>query len=235
MRNSGACASAKKKFANCQIGTKTAPVFLWPFQILSKDSVIFPQKATWMKVLLGIFAVMLFAAVSTCRADSYLSVNMLPTTFELQPNSSGVSAFETVGATFKWDLTTAVLSDFQVTAQGPWGVGMFAPTFIKVDSTSIRFIDFVDAAGNIFQFNPGNHADLIPPLPTIPGTYSTDLFFGCATGCGDDFKIGTAIVTPATAAEPATGLFVGLGLAVMGLMRRRRKKPFQNTVWEKLG
>jgi hypothetical protein len=37
------------------------------------------------------------------------------------------------------------------------------------------------------------------------------------------------------AAEPATGLFVGLGLAVFGLMRRRRKKPLENAVWEKLG
>ena len=202
-------------------------------RILIKDNVIFSQKATWMKVLIGVFAVMLFAGGSICRADSYLSVNMLPTTFELQPDRPGVSAFETVGATFKWDIATGVLSDFQVTAQGPWAVGMFAPGFIKVDSTAIRFIDFVDAAGNIFQFNPGNHAGLIPPLPTIPGTYGTDLFFGCSSHCGEDFKIGTAIITPA--AEPATGLLVGLGLAVVGLMRRRRKKPFEKTVWENLG
>jgi hypothetical protein len=179
------------------------------------------------------FSVLLFVGVSACRADSYLSVNMLPTTFELQPGSSGVSAFETVGATFKWDITTGTLSDFQVTANGPWAVGTFTPSFIKVDSTAIRFIDFIDAAGDIFQFNPGNHAGLIPPLPTLPGTYSTDLFFGCAANCGDDFEIGTAIVTPA--AEPATGLFLGLGLAVVGLMRRRKKKPFENTVWENLG
>jgi len=186
-----------------------------------------------MKALLGMFAVILFAGASTCRADSFLSVNMLPTTFDLQPDKPGVSAFETVGATFKWDITTGVLSDFQVTAQGPWAVGMFSPEFIKVDTTAIRFIDLIDAAGNIFQFNPSNHADLIPPLPPIPGTYSTDLFFGCSSHCGEDFKIGTAIVTPAT--EPATGLFVGLGLAVVALMRRRRKKPLDNTVWEKLG
>ena len=37
------------------------------------------------------------------------------------------------------------------------------------------------------------------------------------------------------AAEPATGLFVGLGLAVFGLMRRRKKKPLENAVWENLG
>jgi hypothetical protein len=207
-------------------------------QTVSRDSSnkrygnFFLKKAMWMKALLGIFVIMFFAGVSPCRADSFLSVNMLPTTFELEPDRPGISAFETVGVTFTWDITTGVLSDFQVTAQGPWAVGMFSPTFITVDSTAIRFIDLIDAAGNIFQYNPGNHAGLIPPLPPIPGIYSTDLFFGCAGPCGDDFKIGTAIVTPA--AEPATGLFVGLGLAVLGLMRRRRKKPLDNSVWEKL-
>ena len=187
----------------------------------------------WMKALLGIFVIMFFAGVSTCRADSFLSVNMLPTTFELEPDGSGISPFETVGVTFTWDITTGVLSDFQVTAQGPWAVGMFSPTFITVDSTTIRFMDLADTAGNIFQFNPGNHGGTIPPLPAIPGTYPTDLWFGCSAHCGQDFRIGTATVTPA--AEPATGLFVGLGLAVFGLMRRRRKKPLENAVWEKLG
>jgi hypothetical protein len=48
------------------------------------------------------------------------------------------------------------------------------------------------------------------------------------------FTAGSYTVT-VPAAEPATGLFVGLGLAVFGLMRRRKKKPLENTVWENLG
>lgn len=40
---------------------------------------------------------------------------------------------------------------------------------------------------------------------------------------------------PVSTAEPATGLLVGLGLAVVGLMRRRRKKLVDPVVWEKLG
>jgi hypothetical protein len=190
-------------------------------------------KRLGMKVLLGMFVVVLFAGVSTCRADSYLAVNMLPTTFDLQPDQPGISAIETVGATFKWDVTTGVLSDFQVTAQGPWAVGMFTPEFVRADGTHINFFNLVDAAGNIFQFNPGNHGGFIPPLPAIPGTYNTDLWFGCASHCGADFTIGKAIITPT--AEPATGLLVGLGLAVVGLMRRRRKKLVDPMVWEKLG
>lgn len=53
-------------------------------------------------------------------------------------------------------------------------------------------------------------------------------------GNGWSFAAGSYTVT-VPAAEPATGLFVGLGLAVFGLMRRRKKKPLENTVWENLG
>jgi hypothetical protein len=53
-------------------------------------------------------------------------------------------------------------------------------------------------------------------------------------GAGWSFTAGSYAVT-LPAAEPATGLFVGLGLAVFGLMRRRKKKPLENTVWENLG
>ena len=53
-------------------------------------------------------------------------------------------------------------------------------------------------------------------------------------GGGWSFTAGSYTLT-VPAAEPATGLFVGLGLAVFGLMRRRRKRPLENAVWEKLG
>jgi hypothetical protein len=53
-------------------------------------------------------------------------------------------------------------------------------------------------------------------------------------GAGWSFTAGSYAVT-LPAAEPATGLFVGLGLAVFGLMRRRKKKPLENAVWENLG
>jgi hypothetical protein len=53
-------------------------------------------------------------------------------------------------------------------------------------------------------------------------------------GPGWSFTAGSySVAIPA--AEPATGLFVGLGLAVFGLMRRRKRKPLENAVWENLG
>jgi len=53
-------------------------------------------------------------------------------------------------------------------------------------------------------------------------------------GTGWSFTAGSHTVA-VPAAEPATGLFVGIGLAVFGLMRRRKKKPLENAVWENLG
>jgi hypothetical protein len=40
---------------------------------------------------------------------------------------------------------------------------------------------------------------------------------------------------PVATAEPATGVLVGLGLAVVSLIRRRKKKLVDRTVWENLG
>jgi hypothetical protein len=79
------------------------------------------------------------------------------------------------------------------------------------------------------------------------GTQFFSQFFGSASEATDSSSVsgvgfgyeednhGTWSMNPVGAAEPATGLLVGLGLAVVGLMRRRKKKRFENTVWENLG
>ncbi len=194
-----------------------------------------------MKVLLGMFAVMLFAGVSTCRADSFVAVNMLPTTFDLSGMDHGFGN-ETIGVTFLWDTTTNVLSDFQITAVGHWGAGLeeaIPQYFIgsQGQNSVISFMTFSSAStGAAWQMNSGNHGGAIPQLPAVPGKYFTDLFFQTDSAVsGQDFTEGTAIVSAVPAAEPATGLLVGLGLAVAGLMRRRKKKLVNPTVWENLG
>ncbi len=196
-----------------------------------------------MKVLLGMFAVLFLAGASTCRADSYVSVNMLPTTFDLSGEDQGFGN-ETIGLTFLWDTTTNVLSDFQITAVGHWGQGLDTaiPEYListMGQNSVISIMSFGNSTGSFWQMNSGNHGGAIPPLPDVPGTYATDLFFQClcatGNGVGQDFMGGTAIVIAVPTAEPATGLLVGLGLAVAGLMRRRRKKSVDSTVWENLG
>jgi hypothetical protein len=48
-------------------------------------------------------------------------------------------------------------------------------------------------------------------------------------------EAGKLADAPFVAAEPATGLLLGVGLAMASLMGRRKKKPTDNTVWESLG
>jgi len=92
-------------------------------------------------------------------------------------------------------------------------------------SRSIDFGSDAVFAGNAWDqgINPCNC--------TVNGAVVRDDFRKAA---GWRFTAGSYSIT-FPAAEPATGLFLGLGLAVVGLMRRRRKKPFANTVWENLG
>lgn len=58
--------------------------------------------------------ILLFAA-SAARADSFVQVVLEPATF---PNVDTMGD-ETIGASFVWQTTTQVLSDFTVTANGP--------------------------------------------------------------------------------------------------------------------
>jgi hypothetical protein len=90
-----------------------------------------------------------------------------------------------------------------------------------------------DARGTDFGVPSGNGWDRVINLCN----YSLDGGFvrkDLEKGTGWSFTAGSHTVA-VPAAEPATGLFVGLGLAVFGLMRRRKKKPLENAVWENLG
>jgi hypothetical protein len=126
---------------------------------------------------------------------------------------------------------------------------------------NIRF-EFKIVLGLVFTLMLGGVtlADSVSTRQRTTVSYATGIDFGTPPGCGWDgginpsncnldgsfvrkdfekrsgwsFTAGSYTVT-VPAAEPATGLFVGLGLAVFGLMRRRRKKPLENAVWEKLG
>jgi hypothetical protein len=88
-----------------------------------------------------------------------------------------------------------------------------------------RAIDFGVPAGH------GGDRGLNPCNCSLDGSFLRKDF---QKSEGWSFTAGSYSVT-VPAAEPATGLFVGLGLAVFGLMRRRKKKPLENAVWENLG
>jgi hypothetical protein len=133
-----------------------------------------------------------------------------------------------VGVTFNWDTTTQTLSNFVLTAVGPLGMGISnTPASVNFDGTALIFMSF-QGPGSEFQLDYDEHAFLIPPIMSTPGTYRTDLGFFCdICGRGNSFEIGTATVTavgPVSTPEPGTltSLASALGLlAFVGLKQRR--------------
>jgi hypothetical protein len=68
------------------------------------------------------------------------------------------------------------------------------------------------------------------------GFEATDFSFNIDTQTGFGYLQGDRGTwsDPASTPEPATGLLVGVGLLIAGLLRRGSKKPVDSAVWEKL-
>jgi hypothetical protein len=101
-------------------------------------------------------------------------------------------------------------------------------TINPFDGSSTPFATWsVSLTGGGIQFfsqNYGSH-DEATDFSSVNGN-----LFGYEEGNPGKWTTGLVATT-----EPATGLLLGLGLAVAGLMRRRRKKTVDATVWESLG
>ena len=184
-------------------------------------------------------AAMFFLMAGTSHADSFVSVVMNPVTFDLSVNK--VDAPETVSATFLWDTTTNVLSDFTLSTNGPFTGFPPTPT-VSFSNGGIdpqgQFTQFgIESLmwnnGTVsFQLNYANHGNLVPLLGSAPGMYLTDMEFLCSSSCtgsGELFVTGTATVSAVGAPEPSSLLLVGAGfvslltiLTTPGLKRRFR-------------
>jgi hypothetical protein len=187
----------------------------------------------------AVMVILAFCLASVAKADSFVSVVIAPTTFSnLQAFINGqlVTVDETVGVSFNWDTTTQTLSDFAVTAVGPFGEGLSnIPTAIIFKSSGgLSLLNFSNGQGDQFQMNSGIHGGLIPPIPPVPGVYSADLDFFCpqCVSGGDNFKIGTATVSSTAISEPGTLVLLGVGLAA--LAARKRRKQLLASKWEPL-
>ena len=181
-----------------------------------------------------IIAILILTLGSVAKADNIVSVVIAPTDFGIlsgMVDGKFVSGDVTMGVGFDWNTTTQTLSNFVISQTGPFGQGMpGSPSFTTIDDGALVLLDFFNKDGALFQLNSGNHGGLIPPLPGTPGTYLADLDFFCPGCGGDNFKVGTATV--AAISEPGTLALLGVGL--VGLLTRKRKKPELSTEWEPL-
>lgn len=170
-----------------------------------------------MKYLLALLAV--FATAAGSRADTLVSVAIEPTTYHIIFNSPD----ETIGATFTWDVTTNVLSNFVITQSGPlpaftFGSAAFGSSFIDT-------MAFGDGQGDVFSVFREEAG--LTNIGNTPGTYTPlGLDLICKRpGCieGEFINVGTADVTAAPTPEPGTLALLGVGFA--GFLARKTRRP----------
>jgi hypothetical protein len=169
-----------------------------------------------MKILLAIFSLLLF--VGTASADSvwtYTGNKMTGCNCALD----GTVTLDSSGNATAWDFIdgthelTNLNSTGHVLSTNLFNLGTF-------------FTWSVDLSGNGVEFS--------------------SLYFGSAHEATDSVLVNgqlfgllegnRGVWSPAVVAtpEPATALFVGSGLLLLGLWRRNRRKPLDSDTWDKL-
>jgi hypothetical protein len=177
-----------------------------------------------MKYLLALLLV--FATAAGSRADTLVNVTIEPTTYQLLFNG----ADETIGATFTWDVTTNVLSNFVVTQSGPLPTLTFS--FVGFGSSFISQMNFSDSQGDVFSVFRERTG--LANIGNTPGTYTPlGLDLICKQpGCieGEFINIGTAVVTAVSTPTPEPGTLALLGVGLVGFLARKRRSRTTNYV-----
>jgi hypothetical protein len=169
-----------------------------------------------------LMAIFLLGLASIVQADTLVNVVFQPVTFFQSP------PFETIDLSFTWDTTTQTISNVVITSAGPLTGFSNIPYVDLFDGSEIEKLGFSNGKGETFQLEYSFHGDILQPeLSSTPGTYPTDVNLFCDGDphvCGGFFTDTghTATVTAVATPEPGTLALVGVGL--VGLLGRKRKK-----------
>jgi hypothetical protein len=172
----------------------------------------------------------LFLMPALAKADSFVQVVLNPSVL------AGAGPGEIGGASFNWDTTTNVLSDFNVSVTGPFSAFSNNASW-AMNGSNIAFVSFPDVKdGETFSldyFDDYYRAIFLSsskvPISSAPGTYDTFLALQ-GTFTGNGFRsFGTATVTslgdgdhdgddPVSTPEPNTLILLGAGIGALALM-----------------
>jgi hypothetical protein len=168
-----------------------------------------------------ILGLLFLFAVTAAKADNIINVDVKPGFFgpllyDPTPIPGGVmfqSDFETIRVNFAWDLTTGVMSDFQVSA-----AGLFDQGLALVDASPTA-VNFANAAGDTFGWHfVSDLYSTLPPFETVPGTYfSADFQFHCEECFAFKNDIVPGSITVSTP-EPGSFSLVAAGLALLSVL-----------------
>jgi hypothetical protein len=170
-----------------------------------------------------IVGLLLLLAAGAAKADNIIAVDVQPGflgpfPYNPTPVPGGIttqSDIENIRVNFVWDLTTGVMSDFQVTA-----TGLFDQGLALVDASPTA-VNFANAAGDTFGWHfVSDLYSTLPPFQTVPGTYfSADFEFHCEEcfAFKNDIVPGSITVTTP---EPGSLGLIALGLVVLALVFR---------------
>lgn len=141
----------------------------------------------------------------------------------------GTVTLDATNHAIAWSFTdgTDVLTNLNSTGTfNPFNCFGCSPSNPSPGSSPFQFWNFSLAGGGITMFSTfnGSFGDAQDSASSPSVTLLVEADPGTWTESG---PVGTA--------EPATGLLLAVGLAIVGLMRRNKTKTGDSTVWESLG